>query len=94
VRENWWHLVAFAPVAVVVGGAVGGAVGAMLIMFSILPYPLAMRWDTKYIAANSQSASPGTGVATVLGVLVLLTFGIASYLVTPYHLYRRWKHLR
>jgi hypothetical protein len=53
-----------------------------------------MRWDTKYIAANSQSASPGTGVATVLGVLVLLTFGIASYLVTPYHLYRRWKHLR
>lgn len=93
-RSNWWHLVLATPIAVVVGGAfIGGGIGAVLSFFFVIPYPYAIRQDAKYVNAQSESAELNIRLYTVLGVLVLVTLGILSYIVSPYYLYKRRSHL-
>lgn len=88
-RDNWWHLVAFTPLGFVLGGIIGGYVGGLIVLASILPYPFAIHWDAKYV--NEQTADSGLNVwiSTLLGVLVVVTIGLLSFVVTPYYVYRR-----
>lgn len=88
-RDDWWHVILATPFLVVIGGLVGGYVGGMLVVISALLYPVAMRGDAKYVSETAESAGPNVRLATVLGVLVLLTLGLLSVVVSPYYLYRR-----
>lgn len=94
-RDNWWHLILATPIAVIVGGAViGGEIGALLSFFFVIPYPYAIRKDAKYVNTNSDSEGLNVRLYTVLGILVLLTIGILSYIVSPVYLYKRRSKLR
>lgn len=89
-RSNWWHLVLATPIAVIVGSVViGGEIGAVLSFFFVVPYPYAIRQDAKYLNASAESDRLSVRFYTVLGILVLLTVGILSYVVSPYYLYKR-----
>lgn len=93
-RSNWWHLVLATPIAVVVGGAfIGGEIGALLSLFFVIPYPYAIRQDAKYVNAHSGTDEMNIRIQTALGVLVLVTIGILSYVVSPYYLYKRRSYL-
>lgn len=93
-RDNWWHLVLATPIAVIVGGAIiGGTIGALLSFFFVIPSPYAIRQDAKYVNANSGTDEMNIRIRTTLGILVLLTIGILSYIVSPYYLYKRRSYL-
>lgn len=88
-RDNWWHLVAFTPFGFVLGGLIGGYVGGLIVLASILPYPFAIHWDATYVNEQTVDGGPNVWVSTILGVLVVATVGLLSFVVTPYYIYRR-----
>lgn len=88
-RDDWWHVVLATPFLVVAGGLIGGYIGVMLVLLSALLYPVAMRGDAKYVSETAASGGPNVRLATVLGIIVLLTLGLLSLVVSPYYLYRR-----
>lgn len=94
-RDNWWHLVLATPIAVIVGGTIiGGEIGALLSFFFVIPYPYAIRQDAKYVNATSNSDGLSVRLYTLLGVLVLVSVGILSYIVSPVYIYQRRSELQ
>lgn len=94
-RDNWWHLVLATPIAVIVGGTIiGGEIGALLSFFFVIPYPYAIRQDAKYVNATSSSDGLSVRLYTLLGVLVLVSVGILSYIVSPVYIYQRRSELQ
>lgn len=61
-----------------------------IIQFSLaLLYPFKIRSDAKYINEEFDGWSPNIKIYTFYGILVAITFGLASLLVSPYYLYYR-----
>lgn len=58
------------------------------IPFALL-YPFKIRSDAKHVHGESNGWSPNVNLYTFYGVLVAITLGVASLVVSPYYLYRR-----
>lgn len=93
-NNQWWHMVVATPIALPIGGLLGGALALFIVLpFGIL-YPYALWRDTQYIRAESTSWNPNPRLYGGLGVLAFpVTFGVLCYVISPIYLYRRFKHL-
>lgn len=100
-RDDWWHVVPALPAYVVVHGVLSGATGlapdhvvlVLPLLGFLLLYPVALLGDVRYVRAASGEWQPNRLVYGLLGLVVLATVGLASFLVSPYYLYRRHRHL-
>jgi len=78
-------------VLVLIFGIIGirSPLGQAIIQFPLaLLYPFKLRSDTKYVN-ESLSWNPNTTLYTFYGLIVMLTLGLASLVVSPYYLYHR-----
>jgi hypothetical protein len=93
-RSNWWHLVAALPLWILLAGVLllVGVDLAIVTIFFALAYPVGLFLDVRYVRATSETWKPNRIVYGTLGVLVLLSMGVLSFLVSPYYLYKRRKH--
>lgn len=91
VRDDWWHLLLLTPIAVPVGFQFG-TVGAVFALATILAYPLALYKDSVYVTSVASGWRPNPRLYGIVGLLVLCTAGLLSYVVSPVYLYRRHKH--
>lgn len=90
-QDNWWHLIALTPVVIPIGSQLG-TVGIILIAGFAASYPVAMYKDAIYVSQTSSKWDPSPRTYASIGLLVMLTFGILSYIVSPIYLYRRYKY--
>jgi hypothetical protein len=93
-RDDWWHVIAATPLAIVAGGLVGGAVGGLIVLgFGVL-YPFALRGDAKWVAGTPADWNPDPNTYTAIGLAVFpLTLGVLSFVVSPIYLYLRHTRL-
>jgi len=78
-------------ILVLIFGLIGirSPLGQAIIQFPLaLLYPFKIRSDAKYVN-ESLSWNPNTTIYTFYGIIVALTLGLASLVVSPYYLYRR-----
>jgi len=54
-----------------------------------LLYPFKLRSDAKHIHEEGNGWRPNITLYTIYGVLVAVTLGVASLVVSPYYIYRR-----
>lgn len=96
-RDNWWHVVAALPVLLILillSAAVGISSSffhLMQLLFALLYLP-AIVWDARYVRLLGTDWQPGKWLYGFCGLLVLLTLGLFSFIVSPYYLYKRRKH--
>lgn len=93
VRDDWWHTILFLPIAMVIGIPLPGFIQAMLFFPILLLYPIAMRKDAQWVTGTSSNWNPSANKYTILGVLVFVTFGLLSFIISPIYMYRRKKHV-
>ncbi|WP_380674622.1 hypothetical protein [Salinigranum sp. GCM10025319] len=93
-RSNWWHLVAALPLWILLAGVLllVGVDLAIVTIFFALAYPVGLFLDVRYVRATCETWKPNRIVYGALGVLVALSMGVLSFLVSPYYLYKRRKH--
>lgn len=87
-KHDWWHILLVTPFAVPLAGALP-TIGVIILIPLILLFPVAIYYDARYVRAANETWEPSRGFAAILGLAVLLTFGILSYIITPYYLYKR-----
>lgn len=92
VRGDWWPVLVLTPIAVPVGAQLG-SIGLVLMVISVLAYPIALRKDAQYVRTVSETWNPSVRFYTAIGIATVLTAGILSYFVSPVFLYRRFKHV-
>ncbi|WP_276248504.1 hypothetical protein [Haladaptatus sp. YSMS36] len=74
--------------------ALGIGVRSTLIQIAlVLAYPIGLCLDARYVRQVSDTWKPGKWYYLGLSVLVVVTFGIFSLILSPYYLYKRNKHL-
>ena len=79
-------------IVVLVAGVLGvrSPLGQALIQFPLaLIYPIKLRSDVKHVNKYESSWKPSTNLYTFYGIVVAITLGMASLIVSPYYLYRR-----
>ena len=91
-RSDWWHILLFMPLAILLGGLIGGMIGVLLVGFTALLYPVAMYKDVRWVRAQDAEWTPGLRQYVLMGVLVLFTAGLLSLILSPYYLYKRRKY--
>lgn len=94
-RADYWRIVAATPIALIMSSIVFGGgwiTGLVVILFSVA-YIYALRRDAQYVQTRAGAAWPNVRLYTVFGFITLLTFGVLSYLLSPYYLYKRRKVL-
>jgi hypothetical protein len=95
-KSDWWHIVAALPLyfpLALIAILLVGINPYIFQIFLVLLYPVALYQDAKYVRQNSSNWRPGKIRYGLLGVLVVLSAGILSLLVSPYYLYKRRSHL-
>lgn len=92
VRADWWQIIALMPIAMFLGGLLR-EIGLILIFFTLILYPIALRNDAKWISGTDSEWKPSANLYTIIGVLVIFSLGLLSFIVSPVYLYRRFKHL-
>lgn len=91
VRDDWWQVLVLTPIAVPVGTQLG-SIGLVFAFVTVLAYPLALYKDARYVGSVSPTWAPSPRLYAVVGLLVVATAGILSYVVSPVYLYRRREH--
>lgn len=93
-RANWWHLVVALPVWLLVAGVLllVGVDLAIVTIFFALAYPVGLFLDVRYVRAHCETWQPNRVVYGALGVVVLVSMGVLSFVVSPYYLCKRKKH--
>lgn len=88
-RDDWWHWVLATPIVILV--ALFIPVKALIWIGSLLMlgYPFALWKDLTYLEATDSNWQPNKKLLLVAGILVTLTAGFLSFLVSPYYLYKR-----
>lgn len=54
-----------------------------------LIYPFKLRSDAKHVSKRNSGWKPNVTLYTLYGILVAITLGTLSLVVSPYYLYRR-----
>lgn len=86
--SQWWHIIVITPFAVGIGaGLIGGGIGTLTAICFILTYPVAIFYDVKHL--NRNGSNKNTTLWVISGILSLVTFGILSYIITPYYMLKR-----
>lgn len=94
VRNDWWHIFAVLPawlfIAVILNGAVGGLLSIVQLILAFI-YPIAIWKDGTYLRQIEHGWIPNRYKALFGGLLVALSMGLLSLVVSPYYLYKRRK---
>ena len=88
-RDNWWHIIAFTPFAIIIGGLLGGQMQMLISGLFVLLYPIAVTNDLNYLKSNRDGWNPNKWLHIIFSLIVFLTLGMFSFIYTPYYLYRR-----
>jgi len=98
-KDDWWHVILAMPVVIAVELGIAIALGgipsiAYLVqgLFALL-FPIALYQDVKYVGALKNGWRPGRGRYLLAGLLVLVTMGLLSVIVSPYYLRKRSKYV-
>lgn len=91
VRDDWWHILALTPIALPIGAQIG-SIGSLFIIAFVLVYPISLYKDSSYVNQTFSEWHPNPWIYAGIGLLVMLTLGILSYIVSPIYLYRRHKY--
>lgn len=91
-RDDWWHVILATPFVVPTSVVLLGEIGALVNIAFAITYVAAISGDLQYIQSVETEWTPNRTLWLVCGGLVVITFGIASYLVSPIYLYKRRKH--
>lgn len=91
-KNDWWHIIIGTPIVFPLAGILG-SIGVIILIPMVLLFPIAIYYDSRYVRAANETWQPSRGYAAVLGIAVLLTFGLLSYIISPYYLYKRHNHV-
>jgi hypothetical protein len=95
-RDNWWHIIAVLPLYF--------PLAILFILFTginpwifqivlVLVYPGALYLDVKYVNALEVSWMPSKWIYLGIGLIVMLSLGLLSLIVSPIYLYKRRKYV-
>lgn len=98
-RDNWWHVVAATPVLLIMILLSILFIGIDFTLFRLMQFIFAVLYlpalikDARYVRLLDTEWQPGKWWYGLFGLLVLLTLGVLSFIVSPYYLYKRRKYV-
>jgi hypothetical protein len=89
VRDDWWQVLLLTPIAVIIGGMID-VIGVFLMIGFAIAYPIALYKDSIYVSQTSDW-EPNPRLYAVIGLVVMVTFGLLSYIISPIYIFLRYK---